>query len=747
MPVTTPSESEAPIPPSRLGWLRIIASANWWPAAYTVYSLLWTLGVGCAYFASLEHQLFLSQSRQLPRLDLLSLDAWSAPLDDVFIHFDFARSAARGYPFQWSEGNGYSSGGTSLLYPLILAIGYRLGYEGPTLMLWAGIVAFTSIWFVLLALRQLWHGFAPWLWFLIPPVFFAVGALNWSLWSGMEVAFFLAMWALCLLAWKAVVYGVNTEGATWRATMLGLACLLLVATRPESAPIVACFVLGALGCSWRRLNMRQRAQLFALGSVPGALVVIAQTWANKALTGETSAAGALVKLEAHDPRLSSAQVWDAWLFHLKYQILRVTDYHMSDAGISVGTARVSYGWILWVFAAVPLFSSRTRRLALLLWASAGLWLFTVSFNGQVRWQNERYTMPAVAWLLAASALGLSVTLTSVGQTLGQWWNARRARTPLRVTKWASALTLLVVTLTSTGLYAAHALPRHREQLWFFGRASRNIQDQHMVTGHLLTRTPARRVLVGDAGAIPYVSDLPAVDIIGLGGLKGYPFARATRLGLPAAIELISRMPPPERPDVMALYPSWWAELPLWFGHKLYEVPVRGNVICGGASKVVYKADWSPLPAQDLPASVNRREQVVAELDLADIVSEQDASVTFTHVPPFVAMKMLPHLKDPERTLWDGGRTLPQGAKVGFEVRGLTAHEPARVVIRVAPTTKSAIQIKAGVHSEILPLRPDDNWQELELLVPATAVRDGVPVEVVAVEGETVLYHVWVIQGS
>src|SRR3954469_15004301 len=33
---------------------------------------------------------------------------WSAPLDDVFIHFDYARATARGYPFQWSEGNGFS---------------------------------------------------------------------------------------------------------------------------------------------------------------------------------------------------------------------------------------------------------------------------------------------------------------------------------------------------------------------------------------------------------------------------------------------------------------------------------------------------------------------------------------------------------------------------------------------------------------------------------------------------------------
>jgi hypothetical protein len=269
----------------------------------------------------------------------------------------------------------------------------------------------------------------------------------------------------------------------------------------------------------------------------------------------------------------------------------------------------------------------------------------------------------------------------------------------------------------------------------------------VVTGKLLTRTPARRVLVGDAGAIPYVSDLPAVDIIGLGGLRGYPFARATRLGLPAAIELISRMPPEQRPDVMAIYPSWWAELPLWFGDELFEVPVHGNVICGGASKVVYESDWSALPANDVPASLNRRERIVGELDLADLVSEKESGVRFTNVPPYVSMKMLPHPKDGARDLWDGGRSLPQGASVAFDVTGVDAHEPARVVIRVAPVAKGAVQIKAGVHFETLALRAGKTWQELELQVPPSAMRDGVPIEVVSVDGETVLYHVWVIQGS
>ena len=52
--------------------------------------------------------------------------AFPVPLDDVYIHFGFARSAALGHPFEWIPGNGYSSGGTSLVYPLVLAPAWAL---------------------------------------------------------------------------------------------------------------------------------------------------------------------------------------------------------------------------------------------------------------------------------------------------------------------------------------------------------------------------------------------------------------------------------------------------------------------------------------------------------------------------------------------------------------------------------------------------------------------------------------------
>src|SRR4051812_42879849 len=106
---------------------------------------------------------------------------WSAPLDDVFIHFDYARATARGYPFQWSEGNGFSSGNTSLSYPFVLALGYWVGFRGLSLMHWAAIVACLSTLGFLLAAGRLADGLGRWAKYLLPPTVLALGALDWSL--------------------------------------------------------------------------------------------------------------------------------------------------------------------------------------------------------------------------------------------------------------------------------------------------------------------------------------------------------------------------------------------------------------------------------------------------------------------------------------------------------------------------------------------------------------------------------------
>ena len=127
-------DGRSPSPAARSPRLFLGARAERW--LYALVAGAATLWVACLFYASMRLQT--SYTGTLP---LAKPGEWSAPLDDVFIHFDFARAIARGHPFEWSEGNGYSSGGTSLLYPFVLAFGYWVGFRRMNLMIWAAIIA------------------------------------------------------------------------------------------------------------------------------------------------------------------------------------------------------------------------------------------------------------------------------------------------------------------------------------------------------------------------------------------------------------------------------------------------------------------------------------------------------------------------------------------------------------------------------------------------------------------------------
>lgn len=694
-------------------------------ALYALFAGALTLWVGCLFYASMRQQILYTSDQPLA-----SPSDWSGPLDDVFIHFDFARASARGHPFQWSEGNGYSSGGTSLLYPFVLSLGYLVGFRKLSLMVWAGIVACVSTFALLLAARRLFRELPRYTSYLAPPALLGIGVLGWSLFSGMEVAFFLAVWGGALIAWDDLVHGVPGQprgSPRAAAALLGLWGAVLVATRPEAGVIVAVLALSAGLLLRPSLGARRAAWIPILAGAPGLAILIAQAVANKLLTGDSTAAGALVKLELYHPHLNAQQAWDAWKFHVEYQVRRVAEYHLS------GNAVVGYvPFALGLFALIP---RETRRFAAVLWLSAVLWVLVVALNGQVRWQNERYTMPALTWVLLAASLG-------VGAAVSKSFALGRRGLVLRLAATSLAL-------SAVGVFAWLHRPKFRDQVWFFGRASRNIRDQHVRTGRLLRDmlpAPPRRVLLGDAGAIPYAADLPALDIIGLGGMKGLPFARATRQGVGAAVELIERMPAAERPDIMAIYPSWWGVLPLWFGQVIGEVPVTGNVICGGPAKVLYRPDWSPLEGSGKPFSVPAASLIVDELDFADVISEREHGYSTSVGVPHVEMKRLAHPREPHRDLFDAGRILPEGASARFELSAPPPGRAARLVVRLAPPKSGTLAFSlADRRLGELSFDHEDGWLELSLELPADLGTGRLPLTLSAQRGEHSLHHLWLVQ--
>jgi hypothetical protein len=662
---------------------------------------------------------------------------WSAPLDDVFIHFDYARATARGHPFEWSEGNGYSSGNTSLSYPFVLAVGYMTGFRGSLLMVWAGIVACVSVFGLLLAARRLFDPFPPWAKYVGPLALFSIGALDWTLFSGMEVAFFLGIWGGALSAALRLASrlesGSNARQGVLRDWELGLWGLLLVVTRPEGATSVA--ALGLLVAHRGRQKHGSRAALaiLARAGAPAVAALVVQAIANRWLTGEFAASGAIVKLSLYNPFMTATEKIDEYWFLLKYVVFRNTEHHFADA--------IPYGYIVPAFATVPLLFPKTRAVAIVLWASILSWLAVVALNAQVRWQNERYTMPAVAWVLLLAAVGLALVVEP--PVFDEPWSLAMTRSKRAIAYGAR----LAATLACLVAFAIHQAPQMRDQIWFFGRASRNIRDQHITAGRVLRQMspPPKRVLVGDAGALIYASDLPGLDLIGLGGFHDLPFARASVHGLGATLELIERIPESQRPDTFAIYPSWWGDLPSWFGRQLTEIPVRGNVICGGSEKVIYRADWRALGIGNVPQTIRTGERAVDELDVADLVSEREHDYVFPRpAAGFIDAKVLPAPFDARREMFDAGRRIPPERSESFRMK-LLPGRPARLIARSAPEHTSEIEVRVDGHLRGLwRFERADGWREADLEVPASeAVM--IDVKLTPVSADWVDHHVWVVQ--
>src|SRR5687768_15604817 len=121
-------------------------------------------------------------------------DAPLMPVDDAYIHFQYARQAAVGEPFVYNTGQDPSSGATSLLYPFVLAIGSKLDFTGLSLGYWAYLVGALALFASALIVRaaSLAAGLPQWLAILMGLSVAAWGPFVWHAFSGMETALVVA---------------------------------------------------------------------------------------------------------------------------------------------------------------------------------------------------------------------------------------------------------------------------------------------------------------------------------------------------------------------------------------------------------------------------------------------------------------------------------------------------------------------------------------------------------------------------
>lgn len=476
---------------------------------------------------------------------------WGVPLDDAWIHYQFARNISQGFGFSYNPGEPMP-GSTAPLWTLLLA---GVGLVNDNFLLPSLLLSATF----LLATLWLTYGFTYWLTrnlfvaTLAALVLLLSGRFLWAGLAGMETTAFAAL----------------SLAAVWSYSRQGL--------RPGPA-----FLFALAG----QLRPEGHA-LFALAVADSTV-----TWWQ-----QTAAAGVKNK-EAQSAAVEKWPLIGAFLVYalitLPYVLfsLSVTGHPLpntfyakagSEHFFSVRTLRESLAlhWqdnavvlLLLPFGIWPLLR-RARLVAAWLF---GLLLVTPIIVDFI-WHHGRYTLPLIPFQIIVAAVG---------------WYWLLERWPQRKAVLAPVLALLLIV---AGLWH---LPYWARML---GHNTNEILQVDVAMGHWLAdNTPADALIaVDDIGAIVFISQRRVLDLNGLVSPEMWPVIRGEPRGRPrneAKARLLSQL----QPDYLAVFPLWHWEIATngQVVEPLAQFLTGTNTGIGEQEAIVYRAHW-PYLSEAKPA--------------------------------------------------------------------------------------------------------------------------------------------------
>jgi hypothetical protein len=630
----------------------------------------------------------------------------AVPLDDAFIHFQYAKRLASGHFFSYVEGEGYSSGATSLVWPLILAPFWLVGFRDLAIIWPAWFFGFVALG----ALAVETHRLA------LPlagrsasigagAMVLSFGGYAWCAGSGMEVV--PLAWTLAFGLRKAIEWGEAPRSERsekrWR-TLLAISFVAPL-VRPEGmlASAIVLLVLAAYP------GARSRAT--ALLALAGPAFVPLLNWA---LTGHAASSTTVVKwlpgnpYYGHGDALVAAVRDNARIF-----FDTLLDGHEWSA-VYVPTGSRPYA--LAALVAIPAagwFRGRGLRASLVLVMALAILVPCTYLT--FLWNRLRYLWPfAFAWF---------VGLACLAQTIADVFALARP-------KWRIAGGVL------SGLFAgalASRLGWTFDDLW--GSASA-IDRQQVALGRWAEATlePDARIGVNDTGAIAYLSDRRTFDVVGLttrGEARYWVAGAGSRF---EHYENLARSSRERMPTHFIVYRHWMACDPV-LGDELHDETVTDQTILGGATMTVYRARYDLLGSGDRPTTTA---EPVDELDVADLESE--AAHDYELGSTRDADDQVITYDAEHRAIADGARLKRSFDR--FVLRARPGHS-LLLVARLMADVPTIVEARAG--DRLLGSQVVSAWNEITFPVPADVAADRMPV-VIATRGGGLFgsAHYWLV---
>ena len=630
------------------------------------------------------------------------------PLDDSFIHLQYARRLSEGHWFSYAPGDGYSSGATSMLWPLVIAPFFLLGIDELNIIwvVWGlGVLLHAA---VALEAARLAEGLAERVGGIaVGAMCLSFGAFAWFGFSGMETI--ALAWVLVRGA-RLASERCEPRAGRRRPSWAGLLALAMVAPliRPEGALVSLMVAIAGLRAWWRDppSSLGRRIAL-VVGPLAGPLLLPLM---HLALSGQATSATAMVKWAPLDPYLDGAALTGLVFDNAK---LLLTD--LLNGG--------RWTWLFVPDGFAYLLAAGLPALVIAAWRRRRGWraLFVVLVlaatlvpctYSTMLWNRVRYIWPfAPAWFVVVGCLA-----SEIGGLAGR---LRRGFQILR-----PALLWVPVALLAAQLPVAIA---------DLSQSARAIALQQVALGQWARSElpPGAVIGVNDTGAIAYLSQKRTFDVVGL-TTPGQ--ARYWAEGAGSRFEHYEHLGPDRLPSHFIVYPGWM-QMPMVLGPRLMEATVGEQSILGGDTMVAYQARYDLLGSGARPLASQPFGELLDELDVSDLDAEFAHRYARGPLPARYNVAGLDRTAD-GRSVADGGRLERREDRFVLEPSAAV-----RMVMRVRCESPLEVWLGGDRMGEPEVVTTMNSWQERAIDLPkrqqpaVVVVRPTEPVRFAS-------YHYW-----
>ena len=478
------------------------------------------------------------------------------PLDDAWIHFQFARNLARGDGLSFNPGQP-TSGSTAPLWTLLLAGVYLVGGRFPVAGQLLSAVCFLAALAATYALGKHLTG-NRWAAWLAGAVVATNGRFVWAGLSALEMCLFATLSLLAIGAYlsdRAALRQAQGTAHRYRlrtAALFGLAALV----RPEGyllfALALADFVVQIGKSANRQIGESANRRISEWHRLPLLPVILF----------------AAIVL----PYLVFSLRTSGHLLPNTYHAKAVFDFRPDLVFLSGAAQCLIWDNLMLLPFYVLGLGVLLRRAPLLSLWSVGLPL-VYAFLHVMLYQHGRYLMPLIP---CNAVIGIAGLLEARQMAARRGWRWRGSQTTMAV-----LVSLLVVAGTAWHLPAMAS-----KYTWNVD----NINQMHVALGHwVVENTPPGAVLaLNDIGAITYISERQVVDLAGLVTPEVIPLLRAPDRASQLADFMAER-----EVQYVIIFPNWFLDLAARRDllEPVHQVTLEHNTICGGETMVVYRAHW------------------------------------------------------------------------------------------------------------------------------------------------------------